>query len=705
MSNPKDNKPSSVFQKVLELGNTYLDSQIFKAKTSIINANVEEDFLYSKTILEDPNYSTHAQGWKDKPYRVQNSHLKQMSTQDSVIASVIQTRQNQASAHSKLVKSKQEKGFMILLADEDSLLEKIKEELRGEMEAVQAAKKPKQDEAPETSDESDDQDPEIETGEVDTDEPVEKSDMEPTEQVTSDDDTSLEDAEDDQEGSEDDNEKPDDEVELFNWELERKAREKLNKQFEKARKDVEQYLLNCGKLENRPFETKRWTLDGALRAWTRDSLTYDLYATEIVPDRAGRPHHWFPADGGTIKYSSASLKNYKDMAETFINLDILYPEKTQIAEEKQKVIDLDPKLLEKDQYKYVQVIRGKVERAYTPDELKVGIRNVTTDIYNNGYGVSELELLVSLVTGHLNAEFYNQAYFTQGFSAKGILHIKQSLNRRKLETVRQQWQHMVKGARNSFQTPIFAGNDDVKWIPLTQNHNDIGFEGWMRYLVTLICAIYQIDPAELGIYFGEEGGSKGMKGDNTSEKLSQSKDKGLYPLMRHLEAYINEHIIKQFDPRFVIRFTGLADESIKQTLERQEKEVKFKKTVNEIRAEDGLPPLPGMDDVILDTNYMAWYNQYSDKATKKQEDQQQQMMDHQKDMAETMGQGDDGSGEEEQEEDPSASIYGDTATHLATPGLPDLQNPAPTKPNPFQKSFKRRKKSKKLSVEVYKLQK
>lgn len=635
----ENNNKSSIFQKIIETGNAYLDSQIFKAKTTILNSNIEEDFLYSKAIIEDPNYSTHSQGWKDKPFRIQNAHLKQMSTQDSAVASVIQTRQNQVAAHSKLVKSTKERGFIVVLKDEDTLLQKIKDELELEMNPEkQLDSTPSQ----ETKSSEDDF--------------IDKADG------TDGADESLEGIADD---DTEDNSKSDDEVETFNWELERKAKEKLNKQFEKAKKEVEEYLLNCGKTDNRPFDTKRWTFDGALRAWSRDTLTYDLYATEIVPDRAGRPHHWFPVDGGSIKYSSSSLKNYKDMGETFINLDILYPENNEIAEEKQKVIDLDPVLLEKDLYKYCQVIRGKVERAYTIDELKVGIRNINTDIYTNGYGISELELLVSLVTGHLNAEFYNQAYFTQGFSAKGILHIKAAINRRKLESVRQQWSSMIKGTRNAFQTPIFAGVEDVKWIPLTQNHNDIGFEGWMRYLITLIASIYQIDPAEMGIYFKQEGsGGGGMNGDKTDVKLSQSKDKGLYPLMRHLEAYVNDNIVKPFDARFVIKFTGLSDETAQQTLERQEKEVKFKKTVNEIRAEDGLPALPGMDDILLDPQYMAWYNLYSDKAQKKQKQDQDHAADQMKMQTDAAAklQGQDPN----DVQDPKEDIYGEGASHIAT---------------------------------------
>lgn len=676
----EDNKKSvvGIFQKVLEAGNAYLDGQIFKAKSTILNSNIEDpaDMFFGKAVTEDPSYAIHSQGWLEKPYRLQNAHLKQMSYQDTAIAAVIQTRQNQVAGYAKLVKSKQEKGWMIVLKDEDALLAKIKEELQAEMKAE-----------------------EIMTGEQnpadEAAEPVQKADVPETEGASSGtdmgtDSDSLEGTEGESDDSKD--QKSDDEVEAFNFELERKAREKLNQKFEKARKDVEDYVKHCGKLDNRPFETLKWNFESALRAMTRDTLTYDVHATEKVPDRAGRPHHWFPMDGGTVKRASRDLRRYKDAAQNFMNLDILYPEQTKEAEQRTKVIELDQTLLDKDAYKWVQVIRGRVERAYTADELAVGIRNANTDIYNNGYGISELELLINMVTGHLNAEYYNQAYFTQGFSAKGILHIKAALNRRKIESVRTQWQHMLKGARNSFQTPIFAGVEEVSWIPLTQNHNDIGFEGWMRYLVTMIGAIYQIDPTEMGIHFKAEGGGGGLSSkEDTKEKTENSKDRGLYPLLAHFEQFVTDEIIKPFDSRFALVFTGRSGENQVQSLNRQKEEIRFKKTVNEIRAEDGLPPLPGMDDVILDPQYMAWYNLYSPKALEKQDkdrDHQAKLQKEQMDAQAKMQQQAGGQPGQENETPPEQDIYGE--------GALSMNNNQAFDPKAVQKS---------LTVEVYNLKK
>ncbi len=588
---PNDTKNPSIFQKAVEAGQTWLDAQIHKAKAEITSAEPKKgeedvsDFVYGKSVVDEPSYAINSMGYKEKPHRIIDSHLKQMSLKDSVVASVIQTRQNQVANHSKLVKSEQERGFIVRLKDEQDFLRKIKEELRGQV----SKNEEKQADAVEQ-----DQDPVQKAQEVVSDEEGEGRNQ-------SDPDSDGDDA------------KSDDEVEGINWELERKAKEKLEEQIRDRRKRVQDFILNCGEMKQRPFETKKWDFDSILRAWVRDTYTYDRLASEMVPNEMGKPHHFFPADAATIKFASPALKKYKLFPGGQTNVDLLYPEKQIEALEQKDALELDDDLLEADKYKYVQVINGRIERAYTEDEMKVGIRNPTTDIYNNGYGIAELELLVSLVASHLNTEYYNKSYFTQGFSAKGILHLKAPIPRRKLETIRQQWHHMIRGSRNSFQTPIFAGMDEIKWIPLTQNHGDIEFSGWMNYLIKMICAIYQIDPKEVGIVIKEEGAGKLGGQNDTEERKNMSRDKGLYPLLRFIEKYINKNVIDMIDSDFELVFTGLEAESGKQSLERQEKEAEFKKTVNEIRAEDGLPPLPGMDDVILSPTYIQWYTQFSEK--------------------------------------------------------------------------------------------
>lgn len=602
MSEETTPQQRSVFSLARDATKAVLESQLRKAQASgvVIEQKTDtEDFLFGKAVTEDPTYAIHSAGWKDKPHRIQTGHLKQMSKKDSVIAAIIQTRQNQVSGFSRYVTSVKDKGWMLELKDQEKRLEEIKEKLR--------------------------------TGK--------------TKEANKDDQTDTESKSNEDLDQADTNQDKDD---VNEWEYNRQAKAMLREENRDAKEKLAKFLKECGTLDEdnqKPFAASRWSLDDALRAWVRDSLTYDLYASEMVFNQVNELSYFFPVDGATVKFSSNRFKDYKAQAESYNNLNLLYPDRQAKSIEESKILELDPEKLDSDAYKWVQVVNGRIERAYTDDELKVGMRNPVTDIYNNGYSISELEILVALVTSHLNAEYYNQAYFTQGFSAKGILHIKSSINRRKLEAVRQEWKHMLSGAKNSFRTPIFAGVDDVNWIPLTQNHDDIGFEGWMRYLIKMICAIYQIDPAEIGVAFKEEGGSGGgLGGDSTREKLSHSKDKGLHPLLRHLENYINQNIIDYVDERFEFKFTGIASETEDEALERQKKESEFKKTLNEIREEDGLAPIPGADDLILSPVFIQWL----------QMKQQSEMMDQQSDEDADGGE-DDGFDDEAQD----SNLYDD----------------------------------------------
>lgn len=627
-----ENKKPNIFQKALAATDIWLQTQIQKGvadtqKTIEKDIEDEEDFFYRKSVSKDLMYNNMSQGYQEKPFRLNNEHLKQMSLKDSIISAIIQTRQNQVSGFSKLVRTPFDRGFKINLKDEQKLLEEIKEELKKSPEF--SPKKPAKDPATAAAGAPSDEevDETLDAAEQGQDAPIQKADSDENDldasamgSTEANEESSTGNDQDDTDATDDD------ETQKTNWRLERKAKEILQKKYAQRRRNLEQFITNCGKSKDRPFESLRWNFDTILRALIRDSLTYDQFGIEVVPDQANRPHHFVPVDGATIRYSSPDLGKYKNVAMNSA-YDILYPEKELEALNEKDALELDPSKLQANAYKWVQVIRGRIERAFTADELKVGMRNPTTDIFNNGYPVAELELLVGLVSSHLNTEFYNQAYFSQGFSAKGILHIKAPLNRRKIETIRQQWQHMIKGSRNSFQTPIFAGMDEVNWIPLTQNHTDIEFQGWLQYLIKMICAIYQIDPQEIGIGMKEEGSKgSGLSGDNTQEKIDLSRDKGLYPLLRFFENFINVNIIDKVDDEFYLEFVGLKDESMQDALKRQKEEAEFKKTVNEVRAEDGLPPLPGMDDFIMSATYMQWYGQFSEKAMKKEEQAQQNQM-------------------------------------------------------------------------------
>ncbi len=600
-----DEKQGSIFQKISNTFETSLDAGAMKMRQYIIKArseiaSEEDNAIYRKSIYKDITYSTGSQGYQEKANRMSYQYLNQIAYKNTIVAGIIQTFQNKVAAHSEIAKDQFDDGWMIKLKNEEKALEVLKAELYPDRFQLE-----EEDEGTSTSDRKDrnrkiavDHSDELEAG---------ANAMTPEEAET--------------EGDIDDN------GELSDQEIDRVARQELQKRTKKKIQAIQELILSCGNLKDRPFESTKWDFDSFLRAIVRDSLTYDQLAVEIISDNKGAVHHWVPVDGGTIRYTTPALKKYKDMDIHQAGYDLLFPEKELKAMEEQRdAIELDEEKLENEDYKFAQVVRGRILRAFTPEEMALGMRNPTTDIYTNGYSISELELLMSIVASHLFTENYNKSYFTQGFSSKGILHIKAPLNRRKLESIRVQWNHMAKGNKNSFQTPIMAGMDEIKWIPLTQNHSDMEFNHWMNYLIKIICMIYQIDPVEIGFGMKDEGGSGGsLSGDNTEEKASMSRAKGLIPLLKFLQKFLNKHIVDRIDPDYELKFVAVSNDDKKNAIKRQSEEVKFKKSVNEIRAEDGLRPIPGADDLILEQTYMMWYEKFHPEGKKLAKELQAQM--------------------------------------------------------------------------------
>lgn len=573
----------NLFERILEIGDAQLD--LFLAKSKAKTADLQEDdAYYRKSIYKDLTYSVGIGGYTEKTSRLSYYFLRQISLKDAVIAAIIQTRQNQVAAYAKAVTSKFDMGFRFVLKNEEEILSSILDSL-DKQEAIKLG----------------------DSSRIEASEDDQKLLQEP---LVINYDEFFEDLKDGI-STEEQQEviRAKESKEFIETEKRRRAKEILNKEIKPRIHALTNVIEHCGFQSHRPFESRKWTFDAFIRAIVRDSLTYDQYAIEIIYDNAGRFHHFVPVDGGTIRYSTIDLKNYKNFSDINHAYDILYPEKEIASLQESDALDLDEQKLKDNEYKFVQVIDGKVERAFTEKELAMGMRNLTTDLWANGYSIAELEQLIGIISSHLFTENYNKQYFHNGFAAKGILHVKGNIPRRKAESIRVMWQHMIKGNRKSFQTPIITDPGDINWIPLNQGHKDMEFTTWLQYLIRLICSVMQIDPLEIGLGMREMGDSgAALSGDNSAIKLIHSKSKGLVPLIKHIENFINKNIIDKIDPDFKLEFVGVDNEGRAEAIERQMKEVRYKKTVNEIREEDGLPPIPGMDHIILDNTYMMAFN-------------------------------------------------------------------------------------------------
>jgi hypothetical protein len=334
--------------------------------------------------------------------------------------------------------------------------------------------------------------------------------------------------------------------------------------------DIGEFIEHCGTLESLSQDPQRDDFGTFLRKIVRDSLTFDQLCFEIVRDpKTGKPSAFYAVDSGTIRLS-------------------------------------DPKTrVEKGIY-YVQFIDGNLYTAYDYKEMAFAVRNPTTDIKANGYGISEMEMGLNYIASQIYGEEYNKRFFTQGSTPKGILNIKGSnIATEDLNDFRRAWHAQLVGVANAWKTPVLSSEQGVEWINLGASNREMEFGKWLEYLVNIICGVYQIDPVEINFpnRGGVSGQSRSLNDSSMLERIKFSKDKGLVPLLRFIEKTINKYIVGPLtDNRFEFAFYGYTDVIEQQKISLERQEVEYRKTVNEIRASYGDKPIPE-GDIILNPVY------------------------------------------------------------------------------------------------------
>lgn len=244
-----------------------------------------------------------------------------------------------------------------------------------------------------------------------------------------------------------------------------------------------------------------------------------------------------------------------------------------------------------DRFFAVQIVQGQVRTAYTRDDLIYEPRNPRADLRLAGYGLSETELLIRVVTGFLNAMTLNIKGFSDNSIPRGILHLSGNYSQEDLIAFKRYWNQTVKGINNAWALPVMVSKDQeskAAFEPINAEFNEMYFGKWMTFLTSLICAVYGMSPDEIN-FESFTAGKSSLSGSDTAEKLADSKDKGLRPLLSYFESIFTDFIVTDFSDKYVFRWVGL-DEADEQ------KEWEAKKlvlTVNELRAEQGYDALDG----------------------------------------------------------------------------------------------------------------
>lgn len=346
---------------------------------------------------------------------------------------------------------------------------------------------------------------------------------------------------------------------------------------EQACKDLQRFFLNCG-WEWRPRERrrlKRGNFQAFMAKSLRDTLSMDSapIETEQKADARLGISGFYAVDGSTIRLCTDA--GYSEHPEAYA----------------------------------LQVIQGAVAASYTLDDLIYEPRNPSSDIRQGGYGISETELLVRTVTGFLNAMNLNIRGFDSNQIPKGLLQLVGNYSKDDQNAFRRYWNNMVSGVNNAWTLPVMFSTDGeakASFEKFGVEYNEMYFSKWMTFLTSIICAIYGMAPDEIN--FESFAASKSsLSGSDTTEKLADSKDKGLRPLMTYYENVFTDFIVADIAPNFCFRWVGLdpKDERL------ESEEMRLVSTVDELRARRGEQPhtIPELGNAPLNPALMQVYLQ------------------------------------------------------------------------------------------------
>lgn len=251
---------------------------------------------------------------------------------------------------------------------------------------------------------------------------------------------------------------------------------------------------------------------------------------------------------------------------------------------------------------FVQWIDGKPLNYYSEKELTFITYWSQTDIHSKGYGFSPVEASMTHIANHINTEQFNSRFFSQGGMVRGLLVINADGDDQDsaaaLESIRRSWMPL-QGLNGAWKIPMITAQD-AKFVNMTQNSKDMEFTEWLNYLIKMICADFNTQTEEINVpnkggATGSNAGSTLNEGNTVKNKLQQSKNNGLIPLLKFIERIVNDQILRYYDSDYKFRFIlgDPADDS--SFIENIQAKQKAGMTLNEGRDLMHLPPLKDGD--------------------------------------------------------------------------------------------------------------
>lgn len=252
--------------------------------------------------------------------------------------------------------------------------------------------------------------------------------------------------------------------------------------------------------------TKTDSFRGFIEPVIEDLLVLDAGSIENVRNGKGVPAQLWPVDGAQIRLDP--LWTGQDMSKPRYFWFPVGPSSVQIGQMSGSSVGL----LDKELLYIMQ----------NPATWRV-------------VGFSALETLRETIESEIMASRYNKAQVSQA-PPHGVIDLGEDATPENVDQFERYWRTEIAGYKS---TAVIGGTKDAKFISFAKSNKDMQFLQWQTYLIRKITAVFGISPQDLGVTFD-------VNRANAQEQANISEDRGLKPLLHLLETQFNREVVMEF---------------------------------------------------------------------------------------------------------------------------------------------------------------
>jgi hypothetical protein len=378
----------------------------------------------------------------------------------------------------------------------------------------------------------------------------------------------------------------------------------MNKELEKQQRFLEEFLINTAipnYTNSIGVEMRHDSFRELITKFVRDRILIDKITWEIERDLKGQAVALWCLDGATI---APVLPGgfYGSTSQIGVGINSGF---NRLSEEIRKArLDAIPPL---EEISYVQELiygtsGGGITAAFRETDLLYDLGNELNDIGIYKQGLSVVEKANVAVVAFINSLTYNSNGLTRGSIPKIAVAMGKDSNytQEQLEDAQDEWMANFQAMDGQWNIPLL--NSDAKVLNLLNNNRDMEYQKFLEFTGALTCSVLGVDSSELGLRLNQ---AQSVLNENQDAKQMFSKNRGLREMLGGFSFLINRFVNISgfpFAKNWKFRFNGLSTEDKGYEADLKKKKAETYIMVDEIRAEDDLPPLPnGTGQVILNS--------------------------------------------------------------------------------------------------------